>query len=158
MIRRFATHFLTLVLLVAAFASPAFAQGGRAELNGTIVDQARAVLPGVTVSVTNQATGETRQAVTSGEGRFGIPTLLPGTYTIKAELQGFETMTRTGLVLNVGQEVSVTFTLNLAGVREEVTVTAESPVIETTASKIGTNVTSAEIDGLPSNKDRKSVV
>ena len=151
MIRCFSARVPTFVLSLVVFASPAFAQGGRAELTGNIVDQAKAVLPGVTVSVTNQATGETRQAVTNGEGRFGIPTLLPGTYTIKAELQGFETMTRSGLVLNVGQEVSVTYTLNLAGVREEVTVTAESPVIETTASKIGTNVTSAEIDGLPSN-------
>jgi hypothetical protein len=150
MSRRFSRHVLSLVLLFAAFATPAFAQGGTAELNGTIVDQGKAVLPGVTVSVTNDATGQARQAVTGGDGRFVIPTLLPGTYTIKAELQGFETTTRTGLVLNVGQEVSLSLALNLAGVREEVTVTAQSPVIETTASKIGTNITSAEIDNAPS--------
>jgi hypothetical protein len=150
--RCFSLHVLLSAVLVAAFTSPAFGQGGggRVELNGTIVDQAKAVLPGVTVTVTHEGTGQTRQAVTSGEGRFVIPTLTPGSYTIKAELQGFEPTTRTGLVLSVGQEVSVALTLNLAGVREEVTVTAESPVIETTSSKIGTNITSNEIDNAPS--------
>jgi hypothetical protein len=148
--RRFPTPVLISVLLLAPFAAPALAQGGRAELNGIVVDQGRAVLPGVTVTVTNEATGQERQAVSTGEGRFVIPTLLPGTYTIKAELQGFETMIRTGLVLGVGQELSVNLTLNLSGVKEEVTVTAQTPVIETTASNIGTNITSTEIDNSPS--------
>jgi Carboxypeptidase regulatory-like domain len=149
MIRRVSLHVLVLSLL---FSTAALAQGGggRAELNGTITDQAKLVLPGVTVTVTHEGTGQTRQAVTSGEGRFIIPTLLPGTYTVKAELQGFETLTRTGLVLNVGQEITLALSMNLAGVREEVTVTAESPVIETTASNIGTNITSNEIDNTPS--------
>ena len=140
-------------LVLSVFISPAaFAQGGggRAELNGTITDQAKLVLPGVTVTVTHEGTGQSRQAVTSGEGRFIIPTLMPGSYTLKAELQGFETLTRTGLVLSVGQEITVALAMSLAGVREEVTVTAESPVIETTASNIGTNITSNEIDNTPS--------
>ncbi len=141
---------MMVLLLLAALASPAYAQGGRAELNGVITDQGKAVLPGVTVTVTNEATGQSRQAVTSGEGRFVIPTLVPGTYTVKAELQGFETTTRTGLVLGVGQEITVSLTLNLSGVREEVTVTAQTPVVETTASNIGTNVSSSEIDNSPS--------
>src|SRR5438034_1678635 len=68
----------------------------------------------------------------------------------KAELQGFETTTRKGLILGVGQELTVSLTMNLSGVREEVTVTAQTPVIETTASNIGTSITSSEIDNSPS--------
>jgi hypothetical protein len=150
MMRRFSIPGLSAVLLLAVFASLASAQGGRAELAGTVLDQGKAVLPGVTVTATHEGTGQERQAVTTAEGKFIIPTLLPGTYTIKAELQGFETTTRTGVVLQVGEEISLALTLNLAGVRETITVTGQSPVVETTASKIGTNITASEIDNSPS--------
>ncbi len=140
--------------IVATFwgvgAAPSLAQGGRAELNGVVLDQGKAVLPGATVTVTNEATGAQRVVVTGVDGRFVVPTLLPGTYTVQVELSGFQTQTRTGLVLGVGQEVTIELTLPLAGVTEEVTVSAETPVVETTASRVGTNITNREIDELPS--------
>jgi len=83
------------------------------------------------------------------DGRFTIPTLLPGTYTVRAELQGFQTTTQQGLVLAVGQEVTLNLTMQLAGVQENVTVTAEAPLVEATASRIGVNITSQDIDSLP---------
>ena len=77
-------------LLVVFSPALSLAQGGgRSELNGTIFDQGKAVLPGVTISATNEATGQVRTAVTGPEGKFTIPTLVPGTYTIKAELSDF---------------------------------------------------------------------
>ena len=148
--RRHGSDFFRRFLMLGLLASPAFAQGGRSEITGTVVDQAKAVLPGVTVTVVNEATGLERTAVTSGDGRFVIPTLVPGTYTIKAELQGFQTMTQTGVVLNVGQELAVNLTLGVAGLAETVTVTGESPLVEVTSSKIGSNITNSEIDSLPS--------
>ena len=137
-----------IVLLVSA--GSALAQGGRSEINGTIVDAEKALLPGVTVTAINQDTGLERVTVTGNEGKFIIPTLLPGTYTIKAELQGFQVLNLTGVVVNVGQELTVNLTLQVAGVAETVTVTGQSPLVEATSSRIGTNVTSSEIDGLPS--------
>ena len=113
-------------------------------------DQGKAVLPGVTVTVTNQATGITRDTVTGAEGRFVIPTLLPGTYTVRAELSGFQTQTREGFVLRIGQELTLDLTMAVAGVAENVTVTAEAPIVEVTASRIGAVVTDREIDSLPS--------
>jgi hypothetical protein len=141
---------LTGLAICLAFSSPASAQGGTSEINGTILDADKAVLPGVTITATNQDTGLTRVAVSGSEGRFTIPTLPPGTYTIKAELPGFQTTSHTGLVVNVGQELTVNLTLQVAGVAESVTVTGQSPIVETTSNRIGTNVTSTEIDGLPS--------
>ena len=137
-------------LIVLLLAPPALAQGGRSEINGTIVDAEKALLPGVTVTAINQDTGLERVTVTGSEGKFTLPTLVPGTYTIKAELQGFQVTNLTGIVVNVGQELTVNLTLQVAGVAETVMVTGVSPLVEATSSRIGTNVTSTEIDGLPS--------
>jgi outer membrane receptor for ferrienterochelin and colicin len=149
MIRRYLALVIGPIVLLA-LAPPAFGQGGRSEIHGTVVDAGKAVLPGVNVTATNQDTGLERVVVSSSEGKFSLPTLLPGTYTIKGELQGFQVMTLTGLVVNVGQELTVNLTLQLAGVAETVTVSGQSLLVEATSSRIGTNVTSSEIDGLPS--------
>jgi hypothetical protein len=143
-------QLLSALFVIGLLANPVFAQGGRTEITGTVVDQGKAVLPGVTITVMNEATGLERTTVTSGDGRFVIPTLVPGTYTLKAELQGFQTLTQTGLILAVGQEVSLNLTLSVAGLAETVTVTGESPLVEVTSSKIGSNISNTEIDGLPS--------
>ena len=139
-----------LAAVLGCMASAVFAQGGNAAINGTVYHQDKAVLPGVTVTVTNEATGVTRETVTGAEGRFVMPTLLPGTYTIRAELTGFQQQARAGVVLPIGQELTIDFTLSLAGVAENVTVTSEAPLVEITASRIGSNVSAQEIDTLPS--------
>ena len=138
------------LILPLVFAAAAAAQGGRSDINGTVVDAQKAILPGVTITAINQDTGLERVTVSSTDGKFTIPTLLPGTYTIKAELQGFQVTNLSGIVVNVGQELTVNVTMQLAGVAETVTVTGQTPLVEATSSRIGTNVTSAEIDGLPS--------
>src|SRR5262245_15355569 len=149
MVRRCFGFFAGLFVFLAV-ASPGFAQGGRAEINGTITDQGKAVLPGVNVTAVNEANGLERVVVSGPEGRYIFPTLNPGTYTVKAELSGFQALTRSGLVVAVGQELTVNLTLQIAGVAETLTVTAETPLVEATSSRIGTNVSSSEIDGLPS--------
>jgi hypothetical protein len=139
-----------LALLMTCATATTLAQGGNAVITGAIYDQDKAVLPGVTITVTNQATGITRETVSGPEGLFVIPTLLPGTYTIRAELAGFQTRTQEGLVLAIGQELNLDLTLAVAGLQESVTVTGEAPIVDTTASRIGANVTAREIDTLPS--------
>jgi TonB dependent receptor-like, beta-barrel len=75
--------------------------------------------------------------------------LTPGTYTVKAELPGFQATTQSGLAVAVGQELTLNLTLQIAGVAEAITVTGEAPIVEVTSNRIGTNITSAEIDSLP---------
>jgi outer membrane receptor protein involved in Fe transport len=141
------------IVAIAAFAasltSELSAQGGSSTINGTVFDQGKAVLPGVTVVATNQATGLTRETVTGPEGQFVLPAMPPGTYTVRAELQGFQAREQQ-VVLRIGQELTVDLALPLAGVAETVTVTSEAPLIETTTNRIGTNITDQEIDTLPS--------
>jgi hypothetical protein len=139
-----------LVAVLGCVASGALAQGGSATISGTIFDQAKAVLPGVTITVTNEATGISRDSVTGPEGQFVIPTLNPGTYTVRAELSGFQTQEQQGLVLRIGQELTLALTLAVAAVTETVTVSGEAPIIEVTASRIGAMITEREIDSLPS--------
>lgn len=138
------------VVLVLATTAPLFAQAGRAEMNGTVYDVGKAVLPGATITVTHEATGVQRTVTTSEEGRFVIPALTPGLYTVSVEMAGFQTQTRRGLPLSVGQELTVDFSLSMAALAEQVTVTAEAPVVEVTTNRIGTNITNEEIDSLPS--------
>ena len=136
--------------LVAAAPLPAAAQAGRSEINGTIFDTAKSVIPGATVTATHEATGLVRTFTSGADGRFVIATLTPGTYTIAVELAGFQTTTRQGVAVGVGQELTLDFTLSVAALQESLTVTAEAPVVEVTASRVGTNVTTREIDNLPS--------
>lgn len=137
-------------LLALAGTGTALAQAGRAELNGTVFDEAKAVLPGATITVTEENTGLSRDTVTGADGTFVIPTLLPGRYTVKADLPGFQTTTQTGIAVGVGQELTINLTLRVGGVQETITVTAGAPLVEVTASRVGANISNQEIDSLPS--------
>jgi hypothetical protein len=139
------------ILMGSPLASSALAQAGRAEMGGTVFDQAKAVLPGATVTATNEATGVTRETVTGPDGRFALPTMEPGPYTLRVDLPGFQTQTRSGLVLQVGQELTLDVTLQLANVAETVTVTGAAPIVEVTSSRLGTNLTTQDIDNLPTS-------
>ena len=142
--------FGSMLIVVGCLASTVFAQGGNAVINGTVFDQAKSVLPGVTITVTNEATGISREAVSGPEGHFVVPTLLPGTYTIQTTLAGFQGQRREGIVVRIGQELTIDLTMSVAGVAEQIVVSAQAPIIETTASRIGAVVSDQEIDSLPS--------
>ena len=134
-----------LSLLVAGSAS------GQAvsELNGTVVDSSQAVLPGVAVTMTEETTGLTRTTVSNDRGRFVAIAVTPGRYTIKAELSGFQTQTRSGVIIAVGQAVTLNFTLPVGQLTDQVVVTGEAPLIEPTQTQIGTNMSQRDIENLP---------
>jgi carboxypeptidase family protein/TonB-dependent receptor-like protein len=137
------------VLLLFLSAAPAFGQGGVAEVNGSVADETGSVLPGAAVTITEESTGLTRTVTSNESGRFVIPALPPGRYTIVAELSGFQMQRRTGISVLVGQAVTLTFTLPIGGLTDQVTVTGEAPLVEVTQTQIGANITSEQIDNLP---------
>ena len=84
-------RWLMRVVVVVSFAvSPAFGQGGVAEVNGTVTDQTGSLLPGATITITEESTGLTRTVVSNETGRFVIPAVSPGRYTVRAELSGYK--------------------------------------------------------------------
>jgi Carboxypeptidase regulatory-like domain/TonB dependent receptor len=137
------------VLLPAAATAQARLTG--ADVQGTVKDESGAVLPGVTVSATNLETGLVRTSVTAAEGRYVIPALPPGPYKISAELQGFATATRQGVVLVLGQLATADFGLKLAGGHEEITITAQGAVVDPSHTSVSTVVGQQQIQSLPIN-------
>ena len=143
--------FLTVAMalaLAAGIASNAAAQA-TSTFNGRILDQADAVLPGVTVTATNQATGVTRTTVSNAEGVYYLPGLDPGGYELTTDLAGFAPTTRRGVNLGVNSTLTLDFKLALAGVTEAVTVTGSVPLIEVTQSKVASSIEATEIQNLP---------
>lgn len=122
-----------------------------ADLAGKVADESGAVLPGVTVTVTNVETNLVRTVTTGPEGRFSIPVLPPGTYTIKLELAGFASEVREGLTLTLGAAVDLDFTMKVAGTTEQVTVLGEAPLVDTQKTSVATVVSQQQIASLPIN-------
>ncbi len=140
------TFFLVLLL-----AAPLHAQSVTGSIQGTVVDQSGAVLPGASVTITNTATGATRDAVTDAEGLFAAELLPVGPYEINVELSGFAGRKETDLALTVGQTRTLRIQLGVAGVTDTVTVTGTVPVLETTRSQVASTVNAAAIASLPVN-------
>ncbi len=134
-------------LLIAPVVS---AQQGSAELRGRVTDQQSESLPGVTVVVTNQATGNFREALSSADGSWFMAAIPPGTYQVAAQLQGFKKFVRRDIILAVGNQLTVDVRLELGTLEETVTVTGESPIIDVTSKEIGGNITTKELSDIPS--------
>jgi hypothetical protein len=121
------------------------------DISGVVRDTTGAVLPGVTLVLTNVETGIERTSVTNATGRYRIPSVPAGAYKLTVSLDGFATVQRSGLTLEVGQVMTLDVALPPAGVSQEVTVTADAPVIEAGKTQTGAVVSRTEIENLPSN-------
>jgi hypothetical protein len=128
----------------------AFAQQGTGELRGRVVDAQSAVLPGVTVTARNEASGQFREVVSGEDGSFFMSALTPGSYEVSAQLTGFRSFQRGGVRVEVGKTQSIDVQLQVGGVEEKVTVTAESPLVDTTTKQLGGSVQSQELLDTPS--------
>jgi hypothetical protein len=136
------------ILLSAIVALPAMAFAQEAVLTGTITDQTGGVLPGVTVTAVNEETGNTFPTVTDGRGIYRIPVRI-GRYTITAELQGFNKVTRTAVPLLVGQTATINLQMSPSTLQETVTVTGEAPLLEISTSQIGGNIDARQMQDIP---------
>ena len=138
-------------VLILVHPSPAAAQTATGTIVGTVTDDTGAALPGVAVVVTNADTSLTRNLVSDANGRYAAPNLPPGPYFIKATLQGFETVLRSGVTLTVGREAVVDLRMKIGSLQSVVTVVAEASTVETKTSSTGSVITGGQIQGIPLN-------
>ena len=117
-------------LIFVLTTATAWSQLATAELNGRVTDSSGGVLPGVTVSATQTATGLVRTAVTDENGAYLISNLPTGPYRLEVALQGFRTYVQTGIVLQVGATPTINAALELGSVEETVTVEAAAPIVD----------------------------
>jgi outer membrane receptor protein involved in Fe transport len=125
----------------------AYAQDTTGSVTGIIVDAQGLPVPGVTVTVTGPQGAKT--AVTEATGRFSVPFLVPGTYSVRSELQGFKSVERQNVTVGLGQTVELNLKMEVGGVAETVQVSSGSPVIDTSTTTIGANIDSELLSRLP---------
>src|ERR1043166_8413363 len=142
-----------LVLAFGLLAGSAFAQTTQGRLTGLVTDTQGAILPGVTVTVTSPSLIGVQTTVSQADGKFLFPSLPRGTYQLVFELSGFQKLTRANVQVITGQTISFDAQLPIASLTESVTVTGASPVIDTTTTKVGTNLKGEALIAVPNSTD-----
>ena len=154
---RFLLKTLTAAVLAALVPITAAAQGGGASSTGTIqgrvADASGAVLPGVTVTASSPSMIGTQTQVTNDNGTYRFPAVPPGVYTLNFELAGFNTVRRDGIQISLGFTANVNADLAVATLQETVTVTGDSPVIDTTATRVQQNFKLEQLNSIPNGRD-----
>jgi hypothetical protein len=140
--------FLLAAGLWLAAGSPLFAQQFTGGIRGTVLD-ANGVIPGATVTVTNEATSVPRETVTNSVGEYNVPALAPATYTIRTSLPGYKTFERRGIRIATQQFVTLDLMLEVGTVEESITVTADSPLIETSNASVAGVLDREKLEELP---------
>jgi hypothetical protein len=148
---RKALAFLGAIIGLCCLSVPAFPQGNLGRITGAVIDQSGGAIAGSTVTVTDVQRGISRTLVTDQSGEYAAPNLQPGTYTVRSEAKGFKTTERTGLLLQVAQDMRIDMTLQPGEQTQTVTVTEQAPLIETTNATLGGTLDNETINELPLN-------
>ncbi len=143
------TFVICLLLTGLALAQGTGASGA---LRGTITDPSGAAVPKATITVTQPDKGIHRTATIGDSGQYSVLNLPPDTYSVTAEMAGFQTVTYKNVVVNVGQQLVLDIKLALATVKNEVNVTSEVPLVEVAKTSQSDTLTQTQIDNLPINK------
>ncbi len=145
--RRLLVLYLS-VFLLPLWSGSLFAQA-TGIIDGRVVDAGRGVIPGATVVVTAAATNVSRTTTTNEDGIYSFAALQPGNYSLKVEIQGFAPQVKSGLTLTAGGTVSTDFNMAVAGVVEEINVSADAVQVDTTQSVVAGSILTSEVLNLP---------
>ena len=146
---RVAATMVATLVITASLPALARAQAISGTLLGTVKDQTGAALPGVTVVITEMRTSVVRDAVTNETGNYVFPNLVDGIYSVKAELPGFKTVVRDNVRVAVNTSMRIDITLEVGAMEETLTVTAESPLLQTDRTDTGRLIESIQVQAIP---------
>ncbi len=144
---RYAFRFLLAALLLGVAITPLLAQNG--QISGQITDPSGAVIPGATVVVTGMETGTIYKTTTNGAGYYVLPQIQPGRYRLEVEQKGFKTVSRSNIVLQVSDNITFNFAMEVGAATQVITVTAEVPVLRTADAQQGLVIDNKRIMELP---------
>ncbi len=144
-------HLITFLIASLGIAASLMGQATSGVISGLVKDSSQAIVAGAAVTVTNVNTGISRTTASDSQGHYRVGELQPGTYQVTVAIQGFSKETRKDIVLMVGQELSLNFTLELGAVEQEVTVTGSAPTVETTSAVVAAVVSQEQLRELPLN-------
>ena len=142
---------LCVVALSLGLATSAAAQSVSGTILGTVTDSTGATVAGAKVTIVNEGTGLTRVLTADSNGEYTAPALPTGHYTITSEMTGFKTVAMSNIEVGVDQRVRINIKHEVGAMTESVSVTAETPLIQTASSELGTTVGSSQIEALPLN-------
>ena len=143
--------FIRLSACFVLCAGALLAQSELATLSGTVTDSSGAVLPKVAVTTVNEATNIASSTLTNEGGRYVIPSLRPGTYTVTAVLSGFKKYVHTSVILAVNETTRLDIDLAVGETSDQITVTAEAPLLEAESYNRGAVIDTKKIVELPLN-------
>ncbi|MBI4444885.1 MAG: TonB-dependent receptor [Acidobacteria bacterium] len=149
---KFLLSIFCLLIVVLWPAGSAWGQQTTGTIEGVVKDESDAFIPGVTIEVKNVNTGLARTVLSSEEGRYQATNLAPGTYEVRAELQGFQAVVRSGVTVSVGGESMVNFILKVGEVSEQITIAGEAPLVQTRTSDLSGLIEEKKIVDLPLNQ------
>jgi Carboxypeptidase regulatory-like domain/TonB dependent receptor len=136
-------------IVILLVCSVSFAQSDRGTITGTIADQTSAVIPGASVVVVNGETGTKYETISTETGNYTLTQVPPGVYSLSVELPGFKRYVRQGITVLVAQTLRIDISLEVGAATDEVTVSADAPLLRTESSDVSHNVNSARLDELP---------
>jgi carboxypeptidase family protein len=148
---RLSTLFLAIIASVSILINPALSQSTSGRILGRVADPTGAVLAGVKVTLTNQATGVSRSGQTNTSGDYNFVEVQPGTYSITFEMSGFKRNIQKDVIVDVNQVVTLNSTLQIGQTQEVVEVTSEAPQVDTTSTQLGAVINDRSVNELPLN-------
>src|SRR5437879_8896222 len=150
-LRVFEPVLTAIVVLIALQPCLAFAQTATGTIVGVVKDSSGAMIPGVSIAVKHTDTGQTRTAISSDSGSYNVPLLPVGAYELNTTMPGFKQQVRTGINLVIAQQAVIDLTLEVGAAAEQITVSEEAPLVNTTLSSTAGLITEQQVKDLPLN-------